>query len=71
MKKFNKKTREFLRSFWGRLAFAVIVFATLLIIDLKGASLSTLGWRNFLGSIVGTAIISAGMFTISDNRLKS
>ncbi|SCL95218.1 A0A063CPP7 (Uncharacterized protein) [Bacillus wiedmannii] len=47
--------------FWGCLAFGVLMFAIFLIMDLTDASLNTLGWRDWLGSAAGAAILSVGM----------
>ncbi|MCM3735018.1 hypothetical protein M3215_04100 [Bacillus cytotoxicus] len=60
--KLSKKNTEI---FWGYLAFSILTFIIYLIIDLKDTSLSTLGWRDWLGSAVGAATLSIGMFTLS------
>lgn len=54
-----------LQTFWGCLAFGVLMFAIFLIIDLADTPLNTLSWRDWLGSAVGAAIVSVGMFTLS------
>lgn len=36
----------------------------------KGTPLSTLNWRDWLGSAVGAAILSIGMFTLNKLDLK-
>jgi len=61
---------RFLQTFWGCLAFGVLMFAVFLIMDLTDTPLNTLGWRDWLGSAVGAAILSVGMFTLSKLDLK-
>lgn len=70
MNKFRKKMIRFLQTFWGCLAFGVLMFAVFLIMDLTDTPLNTLGWRDWLGSAVGAAILSVGMFTLSKLDLK-
>ncbi|MED3126684.1 hypothetical protein [Bacillus wiedmannii] len=70
MKKFRKKIIKSLQTFWGCLTFGVLIFATFLIIDLTDTPLKTLSWRDWLGSAVGAAILSVGMFTLSKLDLK-
>ena len=54
----------------GCLAFGVLMFAIFLITDLTDASLNTLGWRDWLGSVAGATILSVGMFTLNKLNLK-
>ena len=42
----------------------------LLITDLTDASLNTLGWRDWLGSVAGATILSVGIFTLNKLNLK-
>ncbi|PGL47808.1 hypothetical protein CN922_21835 [Bacillus cereus] len=70
MNKFRKKMIKSLQTFWGCLAFSVLMFAIFLIMDLTDTSLNILGWRDWLGSAVGAAILSVGMFTLSKLDLK-
>lgn len=65
MKNFRKNIRKFCQTSWGCLAFGILTFAIYIIIDLKDTSLSALGWRDWLGSAVGAAILSVGMFLVS------
>ncbi|MBK5345862.1 hypothetical protein JFU03_21975 [Bacillus sp. TH44] len=67
---FRKKMIKSLQTFWGCLAFGVLTFAIFLIIGLTDTPFNTLGWRDWLGSVVGAAIISAGMFTLKKLNLK-
>nr|WP_242201169.1 hypothetical protein [Bacillus cereus group sp. BfR-BA-01492] len=46
------------------------MFAIFLIMDLTDTPLNTLGWRDWLGSVVGAAIVAVGMFTLSKLDLK-
>ncbi|EEM80535.1 hypothetical protein bthur0011_54800 [Bacillus thuringiensis serovar huazhongensis BGSC 4BD1] len=46
------------------------MFVIFLIMDLKDTPLSTLSWRDWLGSAVGAAILSVGMFTLNKLNLK-
>lgn len=71
MKNFRKKIQKYFQTFWGCLAFAILIFIINVIIDLKDTSLSALGWRNWLGSAVGASILSIGMFTVSKLNLNS
>ncbi|PED84319.1 hypothetical protein CON65_02470 [Bacillus pseudomycoides] len=70
MKNFRKKMQEYFQTFWGCLAFGALMFVIFLITDLTDTPLNTLGWRDWLGSAVGAAILSAGMFTFSRLDLK-
>ncbi|MBG0968188.1 hypothetical protein [Bacillus sp. SRB3LM] len=70
MNKFRKKVIKSLQTFWGCLAFGMLMFAIFLIMDLTDTHLNTLGWRDWLGSAVGAAILSVGMFTLSKLDLK-
>ncbi|MDT3496688.1 hypothetical protein NLU03_20320 [Bacillus toyonensis] len=70
MHKFRKMMINTLQTFWGCLAFGVLMFAIFLIIDLADTPLNTLSWRDWLGSAVGAAIMSVGMFTLSKLDLK-
>ncbi|MED0979769.1 hypothetical protein P4T48_09405 [Bacillus paramycoides] len=70
MNKFRKKMIKSLQTFLGCLAFGVLMFAVFLIMDLTDTPLNTLGWRDWLGSAVGAAILSVGMFTLSKLDLK-
>ncbi|MEI4801798.1 hypothetical protein ACIGHG_06005 [Bacillus sp. NPDC077411] len=70
MDKFRKKMIKSLQTFWGCLAFGVLMFAIFIIMNLTGTPLNTLGWRDWLGSAVGAAILSTGMFTLSKFDLK-
>ncbi|MGG0516604.1 hypothetical protein [Bacillus pseudomycoides] len=70
MNNFRKKMIQFLQSFWGSLAFGILTFAFFIIIDLSDSPLNTLGWRDWLGSAVGAAIMSTGMFTLGKMNLK-
>ncbi|MBX0352286.1 hypothetical protein ACW4EZ_10695 [Bacillus toyonensis] len=65
MNKFRKKIIKFLQTFWGWLAFGVLMFAIFLITDLTDTPLNTFGWRDWLGSAAGAAILSVGMFTLN------
>lgn len=66
----RKKMIKYLQTFWGCLAFGVLMFAIFLIMDLTDTPLNTLGWRDWLGSVVGAAILSIGAFTFSKLDLK-
>lgn len=70
MSKFRNKMIKYLQTFWGCLAFGVLMFAIFLIMDLTDASLNTLGWRDWLGSVAGATILSVGMFTLNKLNLK-
>ncbi|HDR7787439.1 hypothetical protein COJ60_22095 [Bacillus cereus] len=70
MSKFRNKMIKYLQTFWGCLAFGVLMFAIFLIMNLIDASLNTLSWRDWLGSVAGTAILSVGMFTLNKLDLK-
>ncbi|CAM4154473.1 hypothetical protein [Bacillus paramycoides] len=70
MNKFRKKMIKSLQTLWGCLAFGVLMFAVFLIMDLTDTPLNTLGWREWLGSAVGAAILFVGMFTLSKLDLK-
>ncbi|HFJ9435718.1 hypothetical protein [Bacillus thuringiensis] len=70
MNKFLKKVIKSLQTFCGCLAFGVLMFAIFLIMDLTNPPLNTLRWRDWLGSAVGAAIVSVGMFTLSNLDLK-
>ncbi|KPU55728.1 hypothetical protein [Bacillus wiedmannii] len=70
MNNFLKKMIRFLQTFWGCLAFGVLMFAIFLIMDLTDTPLNTLGWRDWLGSVAGAAIVAVGMFTLSKLDLK-
>lgn len=70
MKKFRKNIIRSLQTFWGCLAFCVLMFAIFLIIDLTDTPLKTLSWRDWLGCAVGAAILSVGMSTLSKLDLK-
>ncbi|MBJ8061033.1 hypothetical protein ACQVOM_26065 [Bacillus basilensis] len=70
MKKFRKKMITSLQTFWGCLAFGMLMFAIFLIMDLTDTPFNTLGWRDWIGSAVGAAILSIGMFTLSKFDLK-
>ncbi|PFM98384.1 hypothetical protein [Bacillus cereus] len=70
MSKFQKKMIKYLQTFWGCIAFGVLMFAIFLIMDLIDTPLNTLDWRDWLGSAVGAAILSVGMFTLSKLDLK-
>ncbi|MGK8828558.1 hypothetical protein ACRS8Y_00905 [Bacillus paranthracis] len=70
MSKFRNKMIKYLQTFWGCLAFGVLMFAIFLIMNLIDASLNTLSWRDWLGSVVGAAILSVGMFTLNKLDLK-
>ncbi|MGA5681354.1 hypothetical protein ACPCHR_27415 [Bacillus bombysepticus] len=70
MNKFRKKMIKSLQTFWGCLAFGVLMFAIFLITNLTDTPLNTLGWRDWLGSAVGAAIVAVGMFTLSKLDLK-
>ncbi|HDR3494242.1 hypothetical protein A6279_26780 [Bacillus wiedmannii] len=70
MKKFRKKMITSLQTFWGCLAFGMLMFAIFLIMDLTDTPFKTLGWRDWIGSAVGAAILSIGMFTLSKLDLK-
>ncbi|KLA31147.1 hypothetical protein [Bacillus cereus] len=65
MSKFRKKMIKQLQTFWGCLAFGVLMLAIFLIMDLTDTPLNALGWRDWLGSLVGAVILSIGMFTLS------
>ena len=70
MSKFRNKMIKYLQTFWGCLAFGVLMFAIFLIMNLIDASLNTLSWRDCLGSVAGAAILSVGMFTLNKLDLK-
>ncbi|MGE7887297.1 hypothetical protein ACQKN7_07760 [Bacillus cereus] len=70
MNKFRKKIIKSLQTFWGCLAFGVLMFTIFLIMDLTDTPLNTLSWRDWLGSAVGAAIVSVGMFTLNNLDLK-
>ncbi|EJR57336.1 hypothetical protein IIO_04863 [Bacillus cereus VD115] len=70
MSKFRKKMIKHLQTFWGCLAFAALMFAIFLIIDLTNTPLNTFGWRDWLSAVVGAAIVSVGVFTLSKLDLK-
>ncbi|MES5865331.1 hypothetical protein [Bacillus cereus group sp. RP32] len=70
MNKFRKKIIKSLQTFWGCLAFGVFMFAVFLIMDLTDTPLNKLGWRDWLGSAAGAAILSVGMFTLNKLDLK-
>ncbi|KKZ92889.1 hypothetical protein B4147_2125 [Bacillus wiedmannii] len=70
MSKFRQKMIKYLQTFWGCLAFGVLMFALFVIMDLTDTPLNTLGWRDWLGSAVGAAILSVGMFTLNKLDLK-
>ncbi|AKR12680.1 hypothetical protein [Bacillus thuringiensis] len=70
MNKFLKKVIKSLQTFWGCLAFGVLMFAIFLIMDLTNTPLNTLSWRDWLGSAVGAAIVSVGIFTLSNLDVK-
>ncbi|MGG0006581.1 hypothetical protein [Bacillus tropicus] len=70
MRKFRKKIIKYSQIFWGCLAFGVLMFAIFLIMNLIDASLNTLSWRDWLGSVAGAAILSVGMFTLNKLDLK-
>ncbi|MBG9831550.1 hypothetical protein MKX31_10230 [Bacillus sp. FSL M8-0063] len=70
MSKFRKKMIKYLQTFWGCLAFGVLMFALFLIMDLTDTPLNTLGWRDLLGSAASAVIISIGMFTLNKLDLK-
>ncbi|EPC8421290.1 MULTISPECIES: hypothetical protein [Bacillus cereus group] len=70
MSKFRKKMVKYLQTFWGCLAFGVLMFAIFLIMDLTDTPLNSLGWRDWLGSAAGAAILSVGMFTLNKLDLK-
>ncbi|AYF06584.1 hypothetical protein CN575_23795 [Bacillus wiedmannii] len=70
MSKFRKKMIKYLQTFWGCLAFGVLMFAIFLIMDLTDTPLNSLGWRDWLGSAAGAAILSVGMFTLNKLDLK-
>lgn len=59
-----------MQTFWGCLAFGILMFAIFLIMDLTDTPLNTLGWRDWLGSAVGAAILTVEMFTLSKLDLK-
>ncbi|CAM4192788.1 hypothetical protein SAMN04487767_10146 [Bacillus wiedmannii] len=61
---------KYLQTFWGCLAFGVLMFAIFLIMDLTDTPLNSLGWRDWLGSAAGAAILSVGMFTLNKLDLK-
>lgn len=65
MSKFRKKIIKHLQTFWGCLAFGVFMLIFFLIMDLSDTPLNALSWRDWLGSLVGAAILSVGMFTLS------
>ncbi|PGK37706.1 hypothetical protein CN907_16345 [Bacillus anthracis] len=66
----RKEKMQFLQSFWRSLVFGILTFSFFMIMNLSGSSLNTLGWRDWLGSVVGAAIMSAGMFTFEKMNLK-
>ncbi|HDR7530910.1 TPA: hypothetical protein QCX69_002031 [Bacillus anthracis] len=70
MNKFRKKIIKSLQTFWGCLAFGGLMFAIFLIMDLTDTSLNTLGWRDWLGSAVGAAIVAVGIFSLNKLDLK-
>jgi len=61
---------KYLQTFWGCLAFGVLMFAIFLIMDLTDTPLNSLVWRDWLGSAAGAAILSVGMFTLNKLDLK-
>ena len=61
---------RFLQTFWRCLTFGLLMSAVFLIIDLTDTPINILGWRDWLGSAVGAAILSVGMFTLSKLDLK-
>ncbi|ALQ68221.1 hypothetical protein [Bacillus thuringiensis] len=70
MHKFLNKMIKYLQTFWGCLAFGILIFVIFLTMDLTDTPLNTLGWRDWLGSAVGAAILTLGMFTLSKLDLK-
>ncbi|PFO75604.1 hypothetical protein COJ86_03390 [Bacillus cereus] len=70
MNKFRKKIIKSLQTFWGGLAFSILIFAIFLIMDLTDTPLNTLSLRDWIGSAVGATIISVGIFTLSKLDLK-
>ncbi|HDR6255695.1 MULTISPECIES: hypothetical protein [Bacillus] len=70
MNKFRKRIIKSLQTFWGCLAFGVLMFAIFLIMDLTDTPLNALSWRDWIGSTIGAAIVSVGMFTLSKLDLK-
>lgn len=56
MNNFGKKIIKSLQTFWGSLAFGILIFAIFLIMNLTDTPLNTLSWRDWLGSAVGAAI---------------
>ncbi|WP_161520505.1 hypothetical protein [Bacillus cereus] len=70
MNKFRKKIIKSLQTFWGCLAFGVLMFAIFLVMDLTDKSLNTLNWRDWLGSAAGATILSVGIFTLNKLDLK-
>ncbi|HDX9587607.1 TPA: hypothetical protein ROX98_000522 [Bacillus pseudomycoides] len=70
MNNVRKKMMKSFQTFWGCLAFGLLTFVIFLIMDLKDAPLNTLGWRDWLGSAAGAAILSVGAFTFSKLDLK-
>ena len=65
MNKFWKRIIKSLQTFWGCLVFAIF-----LIMDLTDTPLNALSWRDWIGSTIGAAIVSVGMFTLSKLDLK-
>jgi len=61
---------KYLQTFWGCLAFGVLMFAIFLIMDLTDTPLNSLVWRDWLGSAAGAATLSVGMFTLNKLDLK-
>ncbi|ANV74267.1 hypothetical protein BCM43_27810 (plasmid) [Bacillus thuringiensis] len=70
MNQFRKKMIRFLQTFWRCLTFGLLMSSVFLIIDLTDTPINILGWRDWLGSAVGAAILSVGMFTLSKLDLK-
>ncbi len=60
MSKFRNKMIKYLQTFWGCLAFGVLMFAIFLIMDLTDASLNTLSWRDWLGSVASVPFYLLG-----------
>ena len=61
---------KYLQTFWGCLAFGVLMFAIFLITDLTDASFKYIRLRDWLGSVAGATILSVGMFTLNKLNLK-
>ncbi|WP_242142888.1 MULTISPECIES: hypothetical protein [unclassified Bacillus cereus group] len=70
MKNFRIKITKACQSFWGCFIYGILIFIIFLMINLTDTPLHALTWRDWLGSIVGAGILSAGMFTISKLNLK-